>query len=156
MSLDDGEIEALCAAFLSRDREYTKQAQQSSDSREILKLTAMGSTYAECAGQLRLAATIAAEHAERAEAWSAAGPTQHRVAAAFGAVLRTARTGAGISQEALAARAGIDRTMASAYERGVKAPNLRRVIVIADALGIEASTLVTMTVARMRRRTDGE
>jgi transcriptional regulator with XRE-family HTH domain len=73
------------------------------------------------------------------------------VAVAFGAILRTARLGAGISQEALAERADFDRTYTSLLERGLRTPTLSKLIDIAEALGIEPSALVAMTVSRLRR-----
>jgi DNA-binding XRE family transcriptional regulator len=49
----------------------------------------------------------------------------HRaVAAAFAAILRTARVGAGLSQEKLAEAADIDRTYPSLLERGLRQPTL--------------------------------
>jgi ribosome-binding protein aMBF1 (putative translation factor) len=60
---------------------------------------------------------------------------QRRVARAFGAIRRAARTDVGISQEVLAARADIDRTSAissavskrtTKCARGVRAYSLRR------------------------------
>jgi transcriptional regulator with XRE-family HTH domain len=76
---------------------------------------------------------------------------RRRVAFVFGAVLRTARTGAGISQETLAERAELDRTYPSLLERGLRTPTLSVVLRIGDALSIEPATLVNMTVARLRR-----
>jgi len=73
-----------------------------------------------------------------------------RVARAFGAVLRAARTDAGITQEQLAEFAHMDRTYPSLIERGLRQPTIGRVIAVADALRIEPGTLVTMTVARLR------
>jgi transcriptional regulator with XRE-family HTH domain len=75
---------------------------------------------------------------------------RRRVATAFGAILRTARAGAGISQEELAERADIDRTYPSLLERGLRQPTLSKVIDIANAIGIEPAVLVTLTVARIR------
>jgi transcriptional regulator with XRE-family HTH domain len=72
------------------------------------------------------------------------------VAKAFGAVLRTVRTGAGFSQEDLAEGADIDRTYPSLLERGLRQPTLGKLIAIANALGVEAATLVTRTVERLR------
>jgi transcriptional regulator with XRE-family HTH domain len=76
---------------------------------------------------------------------------RQRVATAFGAILRTARAGAGISQEKLAERADIDRTYPSLLERGRRQPTLSKLIDIANAVGIEPAVLVTLTVARVRR-----
>ncbi len=76
---------------------------------------------------------------------------RRRVAHVFGVILRTARRGAGISQEELAELADVDRTYPSLLERGLRTPTLGKVIDIADALGIEPAALVTMTVSRLRR-----
>lgn len=76
---------------------------------------------------------------------------RRRIATAFGAILRTARAGAGISQEELAERADIDRTYPSLLERGLRQPTLGKVIDIANAIGIEPAVLVTLTVAHIRR-----
>jgi transcriptional regulator with XRE-family HTH domain len=73
-----------------------------------------------------------------------------RVARAFGAVLRAARTDAGITQEELAEFAHIDRTYPSPMECGLRQPTIGRVITIAEALRMEPRTLVTMTVTRLR------
>jgi len=75
---------------------------------------------------------------------------QRQVAVAFGAVLRATRTDAGISQEYLAELADIDRTYPSLMERGLRQPTVGRLIAIADALRLEAATLVSMTVSRLR------
>jgi transcriptional regulator with XRE-family HTH domain len=76
----------------------------------------------------------------------------HRaVAAAFAANLRTARLGAGLSQEKLAEGADIDRTYPSLLERGLRQPTLAVLIAVASALKMEPALLVTMTVARLRR-----
>jgi transcriptional regulator with XRE-family HTH domain len=76
---------------------------------------------------------------------------RHRVAVVFGAVLRTARQGAGLSQEAFAHDAGMDRTYPSLLERGRRQPTLAMLIAIANALKIEPAILVTMAVSRLRR-----
>jgi transcriptional regulator with XRE-family HTH domain len=76
---------------------------------------------------------------------------RRRVAHVFGAILCTARKGAGISQEKLAELADVDRTYPSLLERGLRTPTLGKFIDIADALGIEPAALVAMTVARLRR-----
>ncbi len=73
---------------------------------------------------------------------------QRRVAQVFGAVLRTARKHAGISQEHLAELADIDRTYPSLIERGLRQPTIGRAIAIADALRIEPGKLVTSTLHR--------
>lgn len=75
---------------------------------------------------------------------------QRRVAKAFGAVLKSTRTNAGISQEKLAELANIDRTYPSMLERGIRQPTLGRVIAIANALHIEPAAIVAATVTRPR------
>jgi transcriptional regulator with XRE-family HTH domain len=75
----------------------------------------------------------------------------HAVATAFAAILRTARVGAGLSQEKLAEAADIDRTYPSLLERGLRQPTLAVLIAVASALKMEPALLVTMTVARLRR-----
>lgn len=60
----------------------------------------------------------------------------------FGANLRAARTGAGLSQEALAYEAVVDRAAISVYERGRREPNLRTILKLARALGLSPVTLL--------------
>lgn len=67
------------------------------------------------------------------------------VAAAFGQALRQAREEAGVSQEELAHRAGIDRTFVSRAERGANQPALATVLQLAHALGLSAVSLVSAT-----------
>jgi putative transcriptional regulator len=55
-------------------------------------------------------------------------------ASRLGANLRAARKDAGMSQEALAYEAGVDRAAISVYERGGRGPNLRTVLKLARAL----------------------
>jgi transcriptional regulator with XRE-family HTH domain len=60
----------------------------------------------------------------------------------FGANLRTARKGAGLSQEALAYEAEVDRAAISVYERGGREPNLRTVLKLARALQLSPVALL--------------
>jgi XRE family transcriptional regulator, regulator of sulfur utilization len=78
-------------------------------------------------------------------------PDHERVALAFGAVLKLARTGAQLTQEKLAELADIDRTTPSLYERGLRQPTIGMLITLGRALGIEPPLLVAMTLARLRR-----
>jgi transcriptional regulator with XRE-family HTH domain len=80
--------------------------------------------------------------------------TQRQVATAFGLVLRAVRTGKGISQEQIAEDADMDRTYPSLLERGRRSPNLRMLINLAHALGVEPALLVAMTVTRLGRGND--
>jgi transcriptional regulator with XRE-family HTH domain len=60
----------------------------------------------------------------------------------FAEVLREIRQEKGLSQEALADRAGLHRTYISQVERGLKSPSLRSLEQIAQALGVPASALL--------------
>lgn len=59
--------------------------------------------------------------------------------AAFGERLRTARQTAGLTQEELAERAGIDRPAVSEIERGLRDARLSTLLRIESALGAELS-----------------
>lgn len=63
-------------------------------------------------------------------------------AAHFGANLRWARQRVGISQEALANEAAVDRAAISVFERGRRDPNLRTVLRLARALGVPPGLLL--------------
>ena len=56
--------------------------------------------------------------------------------------VRQARQAAGLSQEALADRAGIDRTYVSGVERGVRNPTVTIVARLAEAMGVPAADLL--------------
>lgn len=60
----------------------------------------------------------------------------------FGVNLRTARQGAGLSQEALAYEAVVDRAAISVYERGGREPNLRTILKLARALELSPMVLL--------------
>ena len=66
-----------------------------------------------------------------------------QVSAAFGRVLREQRTAAGVSQEALALSADVDRTFVSQIERGIRQPTLTTLCKLARALDVQPSTLVS-------------
>lgn len=66
------------------------------------------------------------------------------VAMAFGHVVRTERSLAGISQEALAHMANVERSYFGRMERGQSQPTLHVVLKVASALGFDGGTLVTM------------
>jgi transcriptional regulator with XRE-family HTH domain len=63
-------------------------------------------------------------------------------AARFGANLRWARQRAGLSQEALANEATVDRAAVSVFERGRRNPNLRTVLRLARALELPPGVLL--------------
>jgi len=62
--------------------------------------------------------------------------------AQLGARIRSAREIRGLSQEELAARAGINNSFLSQVERGLKAPSMRTLFVIATVLDAPASQLL--------------
>ena len=61
----------------------------------------------------------------------------------LGAELRKAREAAGLTQEQLAAKAGVHRTYISFLERDVKSPTLNVLFRLCEALGISPSKLVS-------------
>jgi transcriptional regulator with XRE-family HTH domain len=60
----------------------------------------------------------------------------------FGTRLRELRQAAGLTQQALAERAGLPHTHISAMERGIKLPNLLTLLRLAVALDCKAAQLV--------------
>ena len=60
----------------------------------------------------------------------------------FGRVLRAKRKEGGLSQEALALEAGIDRNFVSLMERGLNQPSLSTVFKLAKALKVEPASLL--------------
>ena len=71
------------------------------------------------------------------------------LAQAFGAAVRALRSGQGMAQEALAHRAGIERSHMGKIERGEHMPTLALILKIARALGRSASELMLETEARL-------
>jgi len=69
------------------------------------------------------------------------------VAAAFGSVIRSARTSRGIAQEALALRSGIERSHMGKIERGEHMPTLSAVFKLAKGLNISAAVLIQDTAS---------
>ena len=61
---------------------------------------------------------------------------------AFGRVLRERRLALGLSQEALALEAGVDRTFVSQLERGIRQPTLATLWKLAAVLRVAPSELV--------------
>ena len=59
----------------------------------------------------------------------------------FGNRVRTLREQTGLSQEALAAKAGIHRTYMGSVERGERNISLRNIIRLAEALGVHPRDL---------------
>lgn len=63
------------------------------------------------------------------------------VRVAFGNAVRKRRRDAGLSQEALAHLASLDRTYISGIERGVRNPSLENIVRIAEGLGARPDQL---------------
>ena len=57
--------------------------------------------------------------------------------------VKTLRMALGLSQEAMALEAGIDRTYASQIERGISNPSLRVICAVAEILGVEPADLLS-------------
>ena len=60
----------------------------------------------------------------------------------LGRVIRKAREAAGLTQEELAAQAGIHRTYVSLLERDLKSPTVAVLARIAGAIGVSAASLL--------------
>lgn len=63
---------------------------------------------------------------------------------AFGKVLRTLRAERGLSQEALALEAGVQRNYVSLIERGVNQPTITIIFKLAAALEMKPSQVVEL------------
>jgi transcriptional regulator with XRE-family HTH domain len=68
--------------------------------------------------------------------------TRAEILKRFGANLREYRHQAGLSQEKLAAKAGIDRTYVGGAERGERNVALINIVRLAEALGIRPAELL--------------
>jgi transcriptional regulator with XRE-family HTH domain len=68
--------------------------------------------------------------------------TATKIKRLFGKRLRAFRTSKGLSQEALAAIAGLDRTYVSSCERGERNLTLLSLVKLAEALDIDPAELV--------------
>jgi transcriptional regulator with XRE-family HTH domain len=66
--------------------------------------------------------------------------------------MRLARIAAGISQEELAHRAGIDRTYVSGIERGKRNPTITVLARFAEALSTTTATLLTRDAGGGQRK----
>lgn len=74
---------------------------------------------------------------------------------AFAEALRQARQRRGMTQEALAFAAGLDRTAVSLLERARRSPALGTVFLLADAMDMTAAELVAETADQIQRRSKG-
>jgi transcriptional regulator with XRE-family HTH domain len=72
------------------------------------------------------------------------------VSRAIGRVIRRQRAARGLSQEALALDADVDRTFVSQIERGVRQPTITTLMKLGRALGVRASTLVARAERAVR------
>jgi XRE family transcriptional regulator, regulator of sulfur utilization len=72
------------------------------------------------------------------------------LASSFGVTVRKLRLSANVSQEALAALAGIDRAYMGRIERGQFMPSLDMVVRISQALAVPAGDLVDAAVEGCR------
>lgn len=70
------------------------------------------------------------------------GPVQHAQRRAFGNRVKVLRTDRGLSQEALAHLAGLDRTYVGGVERGERNISLDNIFRLAESLGVRASDLL--------------
>jgi transcriptional regulator with XRE-family HTH domain len=61
---------------------------------------------------------------------------------AFGDYVRMYRIEAGLTQEALAYEAGLNRTYVASLEAGARNPSLETIVRLALALGVDAADLV--------------
>jgi uncharacterized protein len=68
-----------------------------------------------------------------------------------GALLRRARTGAGLSQAELAARAGVTQSVISVYESGHRQPALPTLAALIEAAGYELVTGIRQQPRRLSR-----
>jgi transcriptional regulator with XRE-family HTH domain len=72
------------------------------------------------------------------------GPVKRRepVQAAFGDRVKAIRDRLGVTQEALAERAGLHRTYVGSIERGERNLSLRNIVRLAGALGVDPAELM--------------
>lgn len=76
----------------------------------------------------------------------------HGVLQAFGEALREQRKKKGITQEALALSAAVDRSFVSQIERGLFQPSLSTLFKLAEAMDVRASALIARTEQLSSRR----
>ena len=68
----------------------------------------------------------------------------------FGNAVRNARTAAGLTQEDLAERSGLDRSYIGGIERGERNPTLSVIEKIADGLGVSLAELFSYSAKEPR------
>ena len=72
------------------------------------------------------------------------------IATVFGQVLRQLRKEAGLTQEKLGMEAGLQRNYVSSLELGEKQPSLSSVFKLAQALKMDASSLVRLVETNIK------
>jgi transcriptional regulator with XRE-family HTH domain len=77
-------------------------------------------------------------------------PDAQALLAAFGRAVRDSRSSQGLSQEALAERAGLHRTYIGGIERGERNVSLVNIALLAEALEVDLPSLMA-AVERERR-----
>ncbi len=70
---------------------------------------------------------------------------------AFGLAVKALRDKRGLTQEALAHKAGLHPTTISVTESGLRSPSLRTMTKIAEVLGVEASAILRRAEAILKR-----
>ena len=73
---------------------------------------------------------------------------------AFGKVLRSLRAERGLSPEALALEAGVQRNYVSLIERGVNQPTITIIFKLATALGMKPSQVVELVENECHKPSD--
>ena len=68
----------------------------------------------------------------------------------FGANVRVYRRSAGLSQEAVAARMGVDRAYISAIERGLQNVTLLTILQVAESLNVRPADLLVEPAQKSR------
>ena len=71
------------------------------------------------------------------------------VAQAFGSAVRSIRTTQGLSQEALAHKAKVERSHMGKIERGTHMPTLALILRLAKALGVSSAELMLATEEKL-------
>lgn len=75
-------------------------------------------------------------------------PSKSPAHASLGQAIRHYRAERSLSQEELAAQAGLHRTYVGGIERGERNPSYANILRLAEALGVQASDLVSYSEGR--------
>lgn len=71
---------------------------------------------------------------------------------AFGEILRELRTARGLSQEALALEAGLQRNYVSLLERGKNSASIKTLFKLSPILNVSVAMMMSQVEARMHRQ----